>query len=51
MGTLCECPTNNYFDDFVANGVVEEAIIKATQRIKSSLLHQCEDPTDGLDIT
>ena len=35
----------------VANGIVEKAIIKATQRIKSSLLHQCEDPTDGLDIT
>ncbi|WP_412724092.1 hypothetical protein [Alteromonas sp. D210916BOD_24] len=28
-----------------------EAIKQVTQRLKSSLLHQCEDPTESLDIS
>ena len=51
QSVIVNADTKEDLQSQMANGVVEEAIVKATQRIKSSLLHQCEDPTDGLDIT
>lgn len=33
---------------YVAKDAVKEAIHKATQRVKSSLLHQCDNPTDSI---
>jgi hypothetical protein len=49
-GQSVKVNANSDNDDYalVAKGAVKEAIHKATQRVKSSLLHQCDDPVDSI---
>jgi hypothetical protein len=49
-GQSVKVNTNSDNDDYVlvAKDAVKEAIHKATQRVKSSLLHQCDDPVDSI---
>lgn len=49
-GQSVKVNANSESDDyaFLAKDAVKEAIHKATQRVKSSLLHQCDDPINSI---